>query len=356
MIKMESSNAKKPQDKSPNDQMQTDNPSEKSTTPNTFQGKNTKILSPQTLNESPKNTDPNKNATAQDEAPLINPSQTEENNSKTSPQIAATTPETAPAVEEKKGEERDTLESAAATLNFNLESQKTESKSPVKFSKAILLTIIILLLIIAAAALFYFNNQKGFKLPIFTSASTTAKEGKEIVNQVSKLVLLPEGENPQIETATESQNLKNQSFFTQSQVNDIVLTYQKAKKAILYRPGINRIIDIATITDSVKEENGSTEEEKTQDIKFVILNGTSVAGLAKKYQEEVQSKIADSQIVSISDAKNKGVEKTFIVAINNTNTDDIALKLGIESGPLPKDEATPDTDYIIILGQDKSSL
>ncbi len=60
-------------------------------------------------------------------------------------------------------------------------------------------------------------------------------------------MILPNGETPTIATVSDPEALKDQVFFVDAQKGDKVLIYSNAKKAILYRPGDDKIITIAPL-------------------------------------------------------------------------------------------------------------
>lgn len=71
---------------------------------------------------------------------------------------------------------------------------------------------------------------------------------KEIINQVGKLIILPEGEEPVIATINDADSLiKDQVFYKGSSNGDVVLVYQKAAKAIIYSPERNLIVNVGPI-------------------------------------------------------------------------------------------------------------
>lgn len=76
------------------------------------------------------------------------------------------------------------------------------------------------------------------------------KEVDEVIVKVSKLIVLPEGENPTLATVTEADKVKGQKFFEKAQNGDKVLVYAQAKKAILYRPSDNKIIEVGVVSIS----------------------------------------------------------------------------------------------------------
>ena len=72
-------------------------------------------------------------------------------------------------------------------------------------------------------------------------------ELKSMVARVSQLILLPTGEDPTLATVVDPSRLRDQAFFANAQKGDKVLIYTNARKAILYSPTSNKIIDVAPI-------------------------------------------------------------------------------------------------------------
>lgn len=73
------------------------------------------------------------------------------------------------------------------------------------------------------------------------------EEVNKLVAQVSKLIILPEGEVPTVATVADPARLKDQAFFAKAKTGDKVLVYTNAKKAILYNPESNKIVEVAPI-------------------------------------------------------------------------------------------------------------
>lgn len=73
------------------------------------------------------------------------------------------------------------------------------------------------------------------------------KEAVELVRRVGKLIILPEGEVPIAATVDDPEKLKDQLFFAKAKVGDKVLFYQEARKAYLYDPVADKILEVAPI-------------------------------------------------------------------------------------------------------------
>lgn len=74
-----------------------------------------------------------------------------------------------------------------------------------------------------------------------------AEETKKIVEQVSRVMVLPSNETPTIATITDISKIKNQPFFAKAENGDKLLIYTNARRAILFRPSTNKVIDIAPV-------------------------------------------------------------------------------------------------------------
>jgi hypothetical protein len=76
------------------------------------------------------------------------------------------------------------------------------------------------------------------------------KENGEILQEVGKLIVLPSNEAPGLATITDIDKLKGQDFFKDARNGDQLLVYKIARKAILYRPGEKKIVNITTVSDT----------------------------------------------------------------------------------------------------------
>ncbi len=82
------------------------------------------------------------------------------------------------------------------------------------------------------------------------NATKIAEENKALLERVGAVIILPDDETPTIATVSDLDKLKGQPFFAKAELGDKVLIYAKAKKAILYRPSTNKIVELAPLTDS----------------------------------------------------------------------------------------------------------
>ena len=78
--------------------------------------------------------------------------------------------------------------------------------------------------------------------------SAQQQQIKDLVDKVDKLIVLPQNETPSVATVTDLSKLKDQPFFANAKIGDEVLVYTNAKKAILYDPVLNKIVEVAPLT------------------------------------------------------------------------------------------------------------
>ncbi len=99
-------------------------------------------------------------------------------------------------------------------------------------------------------SVFMFIQYHDAKNKIATSAPAAAnKQVEDVVTKVGKLIILPKDEKPDsVQTVSDIAKLKGLDFFTNAQKGDKLIVYTKSKKAILYRPSTNQLVNVAPVT------------------------------------------------------------------------------------------------------------
>lgn len=98
----------------------------------------------------------------------------------------------------------------------------------------------------------YFYSASELNRLRDTSSQTADKEAVELIKEIGQHMVLPD-EKPTIATVEDKQKLKEQSFFKNSQNGDKVLMYTQHKKAILYRPAEDKVIEVAYLNVKDKQ-------------------------------------------------------------------------------------------------------
>src|SRR5579864_7664084 len=99
---------------------------------------------------------------------------------------------------------------------------------------------------ISTGAYYYIQYQKTQQL-LKNPKLATQFEVETLIDRVGKLIELPQGEQPTIATVSDYTKLQDQAFFQNAKNGDKVLIYSKAKKAILYDPQEDKIIEVAPV-------------------------------------------------------------------------------------------------------------
>ena len=104
----------------------------------------------------------------------------------------------------------------------------------------------------------YQESQKEINRLSDNSIAVGEKEFESILKMVGKHIVLPEDESPTIATVSDVAKLKEtQPFFKNAKNGDRVLVYQEAKKAYLYDPQEDKIVDVGTV--NLEDEDLVTE-------------------------------------------------------------------------------------------------
>ena len=112
-----------------------------------------------------------------------------------------------------------------------------------KFKKYYLQVVLVFLVLASAGVAFYFYSRATVN-----PQQAANEEAQAVIAKVGKLILLPENEQPTVATVSDPQRLADQPFFSKAKKGDKVLIYTNARKAILYDPELNKIIEVAPVT------------------------------------------------------------------------------------------------------------
>jgi len=133
---------------------------------------------------------------------------------------------------------------------------KKPGKKIKKISSVYLAVVMVVVLLLGGAAIAYKviddSNKENAKLKEENARLANPQESAKLETErvkasVAQLIDVPEGEDPTIASVVDASKLSSQAFFKNAQNGDKVLMYAQAKKAILYRPGTNKIIEVAPI-------------------------------------------------------------------------------------------------------------
>lgn len=131
---------------------------------------------------------------------------------------------------------------AFTPLNFR---KLTSSNTPqLRF---LIIGSVLAFIILAATSLYFYSKYRQTQNKLKQESRIPKDEARYLLSLIGKLMDLPEDEIPTIGTVKEKKDLPSQPFYKKAENGDKILLYEKAKKAILYRPRLNKIIEVAPL-------------------------------------------------------------------------------------------------------------
>lgn len=206
--------------------------------------------------------------------------------------------------------------------------------------------VAVVVLALVGTSYYFFNQYKKTQLLLNNPTMAAKEEVKKITDQVSKLMVLPTKEEPIVVTVLDKNKLKDQDFFKKAENGDKVIVYSVSKQAILYRPSINKIIQVAPLDLG----------DANQPIKIALYNGTTTTGLTASLEKELTGKVTNIAIAGKDNAKKTDYTKTLVIDITGKKPELAKQLSGLLNGQvvkLPAGETAPkDADLLVIIGTD----
>lgn len=227
----------------------------------------------------------------------------------------------------------------------------------------IILNVVAVLLLVGAVATAGYFYMKYRTISKTGSKAVATQDVTNTVNKVAKLIQLPSGESPTFAEVTDISKLKSQPFFKNAANGDKVLIYQKALKAILYRPSENKIIEVGPIklqdkgnVAGASTNGGTSPAEKTGPATAALYNGSVLGGATASVEAQLKSKFANVNVLSRAPASTSNYKFTLVIDVTGGHTalvQEMAQQLGGKVSSMPQNEATPSADLLIIVGNRK---
>ena len=115
-------------------------------------------------------------------------------------------------------------------------------------SKIIFIVFIVLIVGLGGVSFFFYSKYNASQKLLANPQALVDQQGEKVVAPVAKLMDLPAGETPTVATVLDASKLKEQQFFANAMNEDKVIIFSQAKKAILYRPSTNKIIEVSPLS------------------------------------------------------------------------------------------------------------
>lgn len=233
--------------------------------------------------------------------------------------------------------------------------KKTISKEKVVYKPRIIISLLIAVVIIVGLVLvFSYNKKYQSNQQSIQSQEVANNDTAKLIEEVGRLIILPQDETPIIATITDKNQIENQPFFNNAENGDKLLAYTKSMKAILYRPSIGKIVEVQPI---VFNNNQASSTERVASIKVAYYNGTSIKGLATEIEKKVIEKFTNATTVIIANAAKSDYRQTLVIDLSgkmNEAAKALAELVGGVVSTLPADEKAPEADLLIITGNNLS--
>lgn len=216
------------------------------------------------------------------------------------------------------------------------------------------LTIWLAVLVVLAAiiaTLFYLQAEEAKKL-LKASSAGSADQTKELIKKVGELIELPGGETPTVATVTDVEKLKGQAFFAKAQKGDKVLIFEKAGKAVLYRPSTGKIIEYAPINIESQGNKSTIKKIDFKNLTVAIYTAPGKSELAVSSEKKIKDKYPEVNIVTKEEASSSAYQDNIAIDLVGGKADQAEALAGVvggRTGAFPEGELRPDADILIIV-------
>lgn len=211
----------------------------------------------------------------------------------------------------------------------------------------------------------YFKHQRN------NATNSRANANTDVIGSVGILMDLPQDEAPTVATVTDKEKVNGQALFAKAENGDRALIYTRAKKAILYRPSINKIIEVMSLgvlesqeqqpaveapvaeTSSAPVDNKETSAPTQNEVNVAVYNGSKTKGLAATVADKLIG-VAGVTIVKKANAKGN-FEKTIVIDLTGKNTEAVNSIVQSTNGTiseLPAGEVAPKNVDILVIASD----
>jgi len=151
-------------------------------------------------------------------------------------------------------------------MNASLSDQVQEKQDS---GKKVVFLVFAIVLILAGVVFYMLNKKSNVVGGTINSATVTGADTAElledVLTKIGKIIALPEGEKPALLIVNDPEKLEGQVFFDNAKIGDQVLIYQQARKAILYDPLANKILEVAAVAFPPAAIKRSVTEDGTGD-------------------------------------------------------------------------------------------
>jgi hypothetical protein len=188
---------------------------------------------------------------------------------------------------------------------------------------------------------------------------------QEFLDKLQSIALVPLDEAPTLATIVDISKLREEAFFKNAEIDDKLFVYQQAQLAILYRPSVEKIVNMATLFD---QSGGKAKSPASPQVQGSSTQATSGAQLQYKLavyfatdSSLLRAKVGKAlntmpSIEVVKEALTRETTYTGVTIVDlkggqSTIVTELVKKLGGEKGSLPEGEDKPDADILAIVAE-----
>lgn len=203
--------------------------------------------------------------------------------------------------------------------------------------------VILLVFLGIASSTFYFYKQNQKNLELLNNPEQASKEeASALAERIGALIDLPVDEEPTVISVVDKEKVKDQPFFSKAENGDKVLVYAASKKAILYRPSTNKIIEV-----------GPVAIDPETNFKIAIYNTTTDVEAIQTTEDRLKKEVTNLSF-PIKEHSTVNIDQTLVVDLNGnkkTEADQLAKLLDGTVSKLPAGALKPEADFAIFVAE-----
>jgi hypothetical protein len=230
-----------------------------------------------------------------------------------------------------------------------------ENMSRVKIGLLITLLVVVVGGL-GGAGVYFYNQYQRARTLLKDPAAAAKEETRILVERVSRHMLLNTQETPIVAKVTDANQLAQNPFFANAQTGDVMLVFQEANRAVLFRPEADRIVNIVSPLNTRPEVAGTASAVmQMTSAKLAIYNSTNTSGLASVAERKIKAQTDQIRVLAKLNSNNNYKETRVVVLNPEAQTLGTRLMEMFKAEitfSLPAGEAKPDADLLLILGTD----
>lgn len=131
-----------------------------------------------------------------------------------------------------------------------IEQAKEKSARKQLLRPSTIIIAVVIAALLATGGYFFYKYQQVANNPQAQLEQRNNAETAEVIEQLSSILLIPEGGDPTVAKVQDVEALKrtNESFYKDVAVDDYIVLYPD--RAIIYRKSDNQIINVAPVVDT----------------------------------------------------------------------------------------------------------